>query len=80
MGAIMTDTTEAQELAYYYPEPFWGDGDWIKNLLLFFDGVAVLVPDYMRERFEQYAGRVEFTPGHGTGFEIRGFLPTPAAA
>lgn len=34
----------------------------------------------MRERFEQYAGRVEFTPGHGTGFEIRGFLPTPAAA
>ena len=33
----------------------------------------------MRERFEQYAGHVEFTAGHGTGFEIRGFLPTPAA-
>jgi signal transduction histidine kinase len=32
----------------------------------------------MRERFEQYAGHVEFDAGHGTGFEIRGFLPTPA--
>jgi signal transduction histidine kinase len=34
----------------------------------------------MRERFEQYAGHVEFTAGQGTGFEVRGFLPTPAAA
>jgi hypothetical protein len=42
-----------KELAYYYPNPFWQDGDWIKNLVLFFDGVAVLVPEYMRERFEQ---------------------------
>jgi signal transduction histidine kinase len=33
----------------------------------------------MRERFEQYAGHVEFSAGPGTGFEIRGFLPTPAA-
>jgi len=32
----------------------------------------------MRERFEQYAGHIEFTAGRGTGFEIRGFLPTPA--
>jgi signal transduction histidine kinase len=34
----------------------------------------------MRERFEQYAGHIEFTAGRGTGFEIRGFLPTPALA
>jgi len=34
----------------------------------------------MRERFEQYAGHVEFEPGHGMGFEIRGFLPTTAPA
>ena len=34
----------------------------------------------MRERFEQYAGHVEFTAGLGTGFEVRGFLPTPALA
>jgi signal transduction histidine kinase len=34
----------------------------------------------MRERFEQYAGHVEFSAGPGTGFEIRGFLPLPALA
>ncbi|HVQ12506.1 MAG TPA: histidine kinase, partial [Vicinamibacterales bacterium] len=34
----------------------------------------------MRERFEQYAGHVEFSAGPGTGFEIRGFLPTSALA
>jgi hypothetical protein len=27
-----------------------GQSDWIKTLLLFFDGVAVLVPDYMHDR------------------------------
>jgi signal transduction histidine kinase len=34
----------------------------------------------MRERFEQFAGRIEFKAGPGTGFEIHGFLPTVAAA
>ncbi|MFC3690253.1 hypothetical protein [Aquipuribacter hungaricus] len=40
-----------REVAYHH-EPYWGPatGDWIKTLLLFFDGVAVLVPDYMRDR------------------------------
>jgi len=40
-----------QDVAYLY-EPYWGpvSGDWIKSLLLFFDGVALLVPDYMRDR------------------------------
>ncbi len=40
-----------REVAYHY-EPYWGpgQGDWIKSLLLFFDGVALLVPDYMRDR------------------------------
>jgi signal transduction histidine kinase len=33
----------------------------------------------MRERFEQFSGHVEFSAGPGAGFEIRGFLPTPAA-
>ena len=35
--------------AFYYPNPVWTNGDWVKNLILFFDGVALLVPDYMRE-------------------------------
>jgi signal transduction histidine kinase len=34
----------------------------------------------MRERFEQFAGHVEFSAGRGTGFEIHGFLPTTALA
>jgi hypothetical protein len=40
------------ETAYYYPEPYWlaDEGGWIKSLLLFFDEVAILLPDYMRGR------------------------------
>jgi signal transduction histidine kinase len=32
----------------------------------------------MRERFEMFAGHVEFSAERGTGFEVRGFLPGPA--
>lgn len=40
------------ELAYYYPEPYWSghQSSWIKSLLLFFDGVAILLPEYMSGR------------------------------
>jgi hypothetical protein len=41
------------EIAFYYPNPMWRDGDWIKNLVLFFDGVGLLVPEYMKERPEE---------------------------
>jgi hypothetical protein len=30
------------------------NGDWIKNLILFFDGVALLVPKYMKGRIEEF--------------------------
>ncbi len=30
----------------------WTYGDWIKNLVLFFDGIALLVPRYMKDRPE----------------------------
>jgi hypothetical protein len=39
-----------KEIAFYYPNPMWRQGDWIKNLILFFDGVALLVPSYMRDK------------------------------
>ena len=41
-----------KDTAYYYPAPYWlaKEGDWIKSLLLFFDEVAILLPDYMRGR------------------------------
>lgn len=40
------------ELAYYYPEPYWlaHESSWVKSLLLFFDGVAILLPNYMHGR------------------------------
>lgn len=41
--------TQPRETAYYYPEPYWliSDASWVKTLLLFFDEVAILLPDYM---------------------------------
>lgn len=42
-----------RELAFYYPNPMWSYGDWIKNIVLFFDGIALLVPDYMKDRPEK---------------------------
>ena len=35
------------EVAFYYPGQYWYDADWIKNLILFFDGIAMLIPEYM---------------------------------
>jgi hypothetical protein len=41
------------EVAFYYPNPFWTSGSWIKNLILFFDGVGLLVPVYMQDRIDK---------------------------
>lgn len=40
------------EVAYFYPAPFWlsDEGGWVKSLLLFFDQLAILLPDYMHGR------------------------------
>lgn len=40
------------DVAYIYPAPYWSlsEHDWIKSLLLFFDEVAILLPDYMYGR------------------------------
>ena len=60
----MTDT------AYYYPAPYWssGDSDWIKSLLLFFDDVAILLPDYM------YGRHTDADPTLADPLEDRGLL------
>jgi len=44
---------ELPEVAFYYPGPVWYSADWIKNLILFFDGIALLVPAYMKDRPEE---------------------------
>jgi hypothetical protein len=51
LTALGPGTASLAEVAYFH-EPYWGprDGDWVKSLLLFFDGVALLVPEYMRDR------------------------------
>ena len=60
----MTDT------AYYYPAPYWGsrDSGWIKSLLLFFDDVAILLPDYM------YGRHIDADPTLTDPLEDRGLL------
>jgi hypothetical protein len=42
-----------KEYAFYYPNAMWVSGDWAKNLILFFDGIALLVPEYMKDRPER---------------------------
>lgn len=48
----MSGKSVPAEIAYYYPEPFWlaREGGWIKNLLLLFDEIAILLPSYMGDR------------------------------
>jgi len=53
MSTSTKDTGKTKELAFYYPNPMWYNGDWVKNLILFFDGVALLVPKYMKDRPEE---------------------------
>jgi hypothetical protein len=53
MSTQSPETAGSPEIAFYYPGTIWYTSDWIKSLLLFFDGVALLVPAYMKDRPEQ---------------------------
>jgi hypothetical protein len=44
---VIADRTET---AFYYPGVIWHNAGWVKSLALFFDEIALLVPDYMRDR------------------------------
>jgi hypothetical protein len=37
------------EWAFYYPNPVWSQSRWLKNLILFFDGIALLPPEDGRQ-------------------------------
>lgn len=73
------------EIAYYYPEPYWlaGEGGWVKSLLLFFDEIAILLPQYMRGRHviadPTLAGPIEAL-GLLRVIEPETFVDEPAAA
>ena len=58
------------DTAYYYPAPYWTsqDGGWIKSLLLFFDDIATLLPDYM------YGRHIFADPALAAPLEERGLL------
>jgi hypothetical protein len=51
--AMTIDSGAPPELAFYYGDLVWVEGvsDWIKSLLLFFDGVAIAAPDKVAEQF-----------------------------
>ena len=51
-GFMVDSHLGTPDVAYYYPAPYWsaGEGGWIKSLLLFFDQIAILLPDYMQGR------------------------------
>ena len=38
------------DFGFYYPGQYWRNADWIKNLVLFFDGIAMLIPEYMADQ------------------------------
>jgi hypothetical protein len=44
--------SDQKEIAFYYPGPIWHTSDWIKTLILFFDGVGILLPNYMKGKLE----------------------------
>jgi hypothetical protein len=50
MGPKKLRPSAVPELAFYYPGPVWQIGNWVKNLILFFDGIALLIPDYIRDK------------------------------
>ena len=46
--------TRSPDVGYCYPAPFWSqrDSGWVKSLLLFFDRLSILLPDYMYGRHQ----------------------------
>lgn len=48
----MAAKAQPKEIAFYYPGPIWHGSDWIKTLILFFDGVGILLPNYMKGKLE----------------------------
>lgn len=45
-------TSETKDVAFYYPGHLWYRTEWIKNILLFFDGVGLLIPEYKKGELE----------------------------
>ena len=48
-GKFSEKTKPLPEVAFYYPNQYFYDPDWAKNLILFFDGIGMLIPKYMKD-------------------------------
>src|SRR5262245_59056786 len=48
----LDSSDQRRDFAFYYPGHLWHSDNWIKNLLLFFDGIALLVPAYKAQEPE----------------------------
>jgi len=44
---------ESKEIAFYYPSPMSHHDDWIKTMILFVDGIGILLPDYLKGKPER---------------------------
>jgi hypothetical protein len=60
--------SDPRDAAFYYPGVIWRDASWVKSLALFFDEIALLVPDYMRDRLQR------LDPAIVAGLEEAGLL------
>ena len=43
--------TMKPDVAFYYPGQYMHDLDWVKNIVCFFDGVTMLIPEYMSDHY-----------------------------
>jgi hypothetical protein len=51
----MAKAESTKELAFYYPNPMWYSGDWVKNLILFWRGrhrLKSVLPGAARRRLQ----------------------------
>lgn len=49
---VSTPAVQTKEVAFYYPGPMWHHDDWIKTMILFFDGIGILLPNYLNGKPE----------------------------
>jgi hypothetical protein len=48
----MPEEVQSKEIAFYYPGAMWHYDYWIKTMILFFDGIGILLPDYLHGKPE----------------------------
>ena len=55
---IPASAIPSKEIALYYPGPMWHHDDWIKTMIFFFDGIRILLPNYLHGKPEHVHPRL----------------------